>query len=235
MASEKITKLLEEIKTLSVMELFELEKGIEEEFGVSAAAVAVAAPAAGGAGDAGAATQTEFTVNLKSAGAQKIAVIKVVREITGLGLKEAKELVDNAPGNIKENIEKAEAEKRAEEEKRIIADIEASAVIVNDVDYTITNARLVCNKCSTFEDYYNEHETREDCKVAREVYMTAEQYEQFTHLFISDFSFLARMAAQTQMTAESPIWKITPECLKKNVKQSISTATNALLSLPAMN
>ena len=90
-------------------------------------------------------------------------------------------------------IEKAEAEKRAEEEKRIIADIEASAVIVNDVDYTITNARLVCNKCSTFEDYYNEHETREDCKVAREVYMTAEQYEQFTHLFISDFSFLARM------------------------------------------
>ena len=75
MASEKITKLLEEIKTLSVMELFELEKGIEEEFGVSAAAVAVAAPAAGGDAGAAAAAQTEFTVNLKSAGAQKIAVI----------------------------------------------------------------------------------------------------------------------------------------------------------------
>lgn len=90
-------------------------------------------------------------------------------------------------------IEKAAAEKRAEEEKRVIANIEASATIVNDVDYTITNARLVCNKCSTFEDYYNEHENRQDCKVAREVYMTSEQYEQFTHLLISDFSFLAKM------------------------------------------
>jgi len=113
MASEKITKLLEEIKTLSVMELFELEKGIEEEFGVSAAAVAVSAPAAGDAGDAGAAAQTEFTVNLKSAGAQKIAVIKVVREITGLGLKEAKELVDNAPKAVKENVSKEEADAAA--------------------------------------------------------------------------------------------------------------------------
>ena len=113
MASEKITKLLEEIKTLSVMELFELEKGIEEEFGVSAAAVAVAAPTAGaGAADA-AAAQTEFTVNLKSAGAQKIAVIKVVREITGLGLKEAKELVDNAPKAVKENVSKEEADAAA--------------------------------------------------------------------------------------------------------------------------
>ena len=113
MASEKITKLLEEIKTLSVMELFELEKGIEEEFGVSAAAVAVAAPAAGaGAADA-AAAQTEFTVNLKSAGAQKISVIKVVREITGLGLKEAKELVDNAPKAVKENVSKEEADAAA--------------------------------------------------------------------------------------------------------------------------
>ena len=110
MASEKITKLLEEIKTLSVMELFELEKGIEEEFGVSAAAVAVAAPAAGGDAGAAAAAQTEFTVTLKSAGAQKIAVIKVVRELTGLGLKEAKELVDGAPAAVKENVAKAEAE-----------------------------------------------------------------------------------------------------------------------------
>ena len=113
MASEKITKLLEEIKTLSVMELFELEKGIEEEFGVSAAAVAVAAPAAGGDAGAGAAAQTEFTVTLKSAGAQKIAVIKVVRELTGLGLKEAKELVDTAPKAVKENVSKEEADAAA--------------------------------------------------------------------------------------------------------------------------
>ena len=113
MASEKITKLLDEIKTLSVMELFELEKGIEEEFGVSAAAVAVAAPAGGADAGAGAAAQTEFTVTLKSAGAQKIAVIKVVREITGLGLKEAKELVDGAPKPIKENVSKEEADAAA--------------------------------------------------------------------------------------------------------------------------
>ncbi len=113
MASEKITKLLEEIKTLSVMELFELEKGIEEEFGVSAAAVAVAAPAAGGDAGAAAAAQTEFTVTLKSAGAQKIAVIKVVRELTGLGLKEAKELVDGAPKAVKENVSKEEADAAA--------------------------------------------------------------------------------------------------------------------------
>ena len=124
MASEKITKLLEDIKTLSVMELFELEKGIEEEFGVSAAAVAVAAPAAGGAAGAEAAAQTEFTVNLKSAGAQKIAVIKVVRELTGLGLKEAKELVDNAPKPIKEAISKDDAEKLAAELKEAGAEVE---------------------------------------------------------------------------------------------------------------
>ena len=124
MASEKITKLLEEIKTLSVMELFELEKGIEEEFGVSAAAVAVAAPAAGAAGDAGAAAQTEFTVNLKSAGAQKIAVIKVVREITGLGLKEAKELVDSAPKAVKENVSKEEADAAAAKLQEAGAEVE---------------------------------------------------------------------------------------------------------------
>lgn len=124
MASEKITKLLEEIKTLSVMELFELEKGIEDEFGVSAAAVAVAAPATGAAGDAGAAAQTEFTVNLKSAGAQKIAVIKVVRELTGLGLKEAKELVDNAPKAVKENVSKEEADAAAAKLQEAGAEVE---------------------------------------------------------------------------------------------------------------
>ena len=124
MASEKITKLLEEIKTLSVMELFELEKGIEEEFGVSAAAVAVAAPAAGGDAGAGAAAQTEFTVTLKSAGAQKIAVIKVVRELTGLGLKEAKELVDNAPKAVKENVSKEEADAAAAKLQEAGAEVE---------------------------------------------------------------------------------------------------------------
>ena len=122
--TRKNTKLLEEIKTLSVMELFELEKGIEEEFGVSAAAVAVAAPAAGAAGDAGAAAQTEFTVNLKSAGAQKIAVIKVVRELTGLGLKEAKELVDGAPKAVKENVSKEEADAAAAKLQEAGAEVE---------------------------------------------------------------------------------------------------------------
>ena len=124
MASEKITKLLDEIKTLSVMELFELEKGIEEEFGVSAAAVAVAAPAAGGDAGAGAAAQTEFTVTLKNAGAQKIAVIKVVRELTGLGLKEAKELVDGAPKAVKENVSKEEADAAAAKLQEAGAEVE---------------------------------------------------------------------------------------------------------------
>ncbi len=124
MASEKITKLLEEIKTLSVMELFELEKGIEEEFGVSAAAVAVAAPAGDAGAAAGAAAQTEFTVNLKSAGAQKIAVIKVVRELTGLGLKEAKELVDTAPKAVKENVSKEEADAAAAKLQEAGAEVE---------------------------------------------------------------------------------------------------------------
>ena len=124
MASEKITKLLEEIKTLSVMELFELEKGIEEEFGVSAAAVAVAAPAGDAGAAAGAAAQTEFTVNLKSAGAQKIAVIKVVRELAGLGLKEAKELVDGAPKAVKENVSKEEADAAAAKLQEAGAEVE---------------------------------------------------------------------------------------------------------------
>jgi len=123
MASEKVTKILEEVKTLTVMELFELEKGIEEEFGVSAAALAVAAPAAGGEA-AAEAEQTEFTVVLKSAGAAKIAVIKVVREITGLGLKEAKDLVDGAPKPVKENVSKEEADAAAAKLKDAGADVE---------------------------------------------------------------------------------------------------------------
>src|SRR5699024_10650910 len=102
-----IAKLLEEIDSLTVVELSELVKGIEEKYGVSAAAVA--APAAGGA--AGAAEEkTSFNVVLKEAGANKIQVIKVVRDATGLGLKEAKDLVDGAPKTIKENVKKEEAE-----------------------------------------------------------------------------------------------------------------------------
>ena len=102
-----IEQIIEAIKAMTVLELNELVKACEEEFGVSAAAP-VAVVAAGG-GEA-AAEQTEFTVVLKEAGAEKIKVIKAVRELTGLGLKEAKELVDGAPKNIKENVEKAEAD-----------------------------------------------------------------------------------------------------------------------------
>ena len=112
MASEKVTKLIEDVKALTVLELSELVKALEEEFGVSAAApVAVAAaPVAGGAAAAPAAEEkTEFTVILKDVGAEKIKVIKVVREVTGLGLKEAKDLVDGAPKPIKENVSKEEA------------------------------------------------------------------------------------------------------------------------------
>ena len=109
MASEKIEKLIEEVKALSVLELSELVHALEEEFGVSAAAAVAAAPAAGAA--AGAADeQTEFNVVLAEVGASKMGVIKLVKEITGLGLKEAKELVDNAPKAIKENVGKDEAE-----------------------------------------------------------------------------------------------------------------------------
>ena len=109
MASEKITAMIEELKTLTVLELSELVKAVEEEFGVSAAAaVAVAAPAAGGA--AAAEEQTEFDVILANAGAEKIKVIKVVREITGLGLADAKAVVDGAPKTLKEAASKEEAE-----------------------------------------------------------------------------------------------------------------------------
>ncbi|MCQ2486915.1 MAG: 50S ribosomal protein L7/L12 [Clostridia bacterium] len=109
MASEKVTALLEEIKTMSVLELSELVHAVEEEFGVSAAAaVAVAGPAAGG--DAAAEEKSEFDVVLTDVGANKIKVIKVVREITGLGLAEAKALVDGAPKAVKEAVAKEEAE-----------------------------------------------------------------------------------------------------------------------------
>ncbi|MFV0518606.1 MAG: 50S ribosomal protein L7/L12 [Aminipila sp.] len=101
-------QIIEAIKAMTVLELNELVKACEEEFGVSAAAP-VAVVGAAGAAEA-AEEQTEFTVVLTSAGAEKIKVIKVVRELTGLGLKEAKELVDGAPSNLKEGIEKAEAE-----------------------------------------------------------------------------------------------------------------------------
>ena len=108
MASEKVTAIVEELKTLTVLELSELVSAVEEEFGVSAAAaVAVAAPAEGGAA---ADEKTEFDVVLADVGANKIQVIKAVREITGLGLKEAKELVDGAPKNVKEGVSKDDAE-----------------------------------------------------------------------------------------------------------------------------
>ena len=109
MASEKVTAIVEELKTLTVLELSELVKAVEEEFGVSAAAaVAVAAPVEGGA--AAAAEKTEFDVVLAEAGAEKIKVIKVVREITGLGLAEAKAMVDGAPKTLKEAASKEDAE-----------------------------------------------------------------------------------------------------------------------------
>ena len=109
MASEKVTAMIEELKALSVLELSELVKAVEEEFGVSAAAaVAVAAPAAGGA--AAAEEKTEFDVVLADVGANKIKVIKVVRELTGLGHGEAKALVDGAPKAVKEGLSKDEAE-----------------------------------------------------------------------------------------------------------------------------
>lgn len=107
MASEKITAIIEELKTLTVLELSELVHAVEDEFGVSAAAVAVAGPVAAAAAEE---EKTEFDVVLKAVGGNKIAVIKAVREATGLGLKEAKEVVDNAPKTIKEAISKDDAE-----------------------------------------------------------------------------------------------------------------------------
>jgi large subunit ribosomal protein L7/L12 len=128
MASAKVEKLLEEIKALTVLECSELVKEIEEAFGVSAAAPAMmmaAAPAAGG-GAAAAEEKTEFDVILKGPGANKIGVIKVVREITGLGLKEAKDLVDGAPKPLKEGVGKDEADSIAAKLKEAGAEIEIS-------------------------------------------------------------------------------------------------------------
>ncbi len=107
--SEKITALIDEIKAMSLLEISELVKALEEEFGVSAAAP-VAVVAAGGDAGAAAAEKTEFDVELTSAGDSKINVIKAVRELTGLGLKEAKELVDGAPKTLKTGVSKDEAE-----------------------------------------------------------------------------------------------------------------------------
>ncbi len=121
MASEKVTAMIEELKAMTVLELSELVKAVEEEFGVSAAAaVAVAAPADGAA--AAAAEKTEFDVVLTEVGAEKIKVIKVVREITGLGLADAKALVDGAPKTLKE----AAAKEEAEEIKAKLAEVGAT-------------------------------------------------------------------------------------------------------------
>ena len=118
MASEKITNILEEIKSLTIIELADLVKAVEEEFGVSAAAPVGVVAVAGGAAPAAAEEKTEFDVILKSFGAKKLDVIKAVREITGLGLKDAKDLVEAAPKMVKEGVSKDEAEamKKALEE-----------------------------------------------------------------------------------------------------------------------
>ena len=123
--SEKVTNLLEEIKELTVLELSELVKALEEEFDVTAQATVAAAPsAAAGAADAGAAEKSEFDVVLKSAGASKINVIKVVKEVTGLGLKDAKALVDGAPKAVKEGVAKDEAEELKSKLEEAGAEIE---------------------------------------------------------------------------------------------------------------
>ncbi len=122
--NEKTTQILDLVKNLTILELADLVKALEEEFGVSAAPVA-AAPVAGGAAAAPAAEEkTEFDVILKSAGANKLAVIKVAREITGLGLKDAKDLVEAAPKAIKEAVSKEDADKIAEQLKAAGAEVE---------------------------------------------------------------------------------------------------------------
>ena len=121
MASEKVTALVEEVKGLTVLELSELVHTLEEVFGVSAAAAAVAAPAAAAVEVE---EKTEFDVILKSAGASKLNVIKVVRAITGLGLKDAKDLVDNCPKTLKEAVSKEDAEKMIAELKEAGAEAE---------------------------------------------------------------------------------------------------------------
>lgn len=126
MASEKIAKLIEDVKALTVLELSELVKALEEEFGVSAAApVAVAAAPAAAAAEAPAeAEQTEFDVVLTDFGSAKLNVIKVVRELTGLGLKEAKDVVDGAPSTLKEGVAKEEAENMVAKLKEVGATAE---------------------------------------------------------------------------------------------------------------
>lgn len=119
-----LNKFIEEIKTLTVVELNDLVKKLEEEFGVSAAATFAVAGAAPAAGAAAAEEKTEFNVCLKEAGANKIAVIKVTREITGLGLSEAKALVDNAPSVLKENVPTAEAKEMEAKLKEAGATVE---------------------------------------------------------------------------------------------------------------
>ena len=121
MANEKITNIVEEIKTLAILELADLVKAVEEEFGVSAAPVAVAGAAVAAAPVE---EKTEFDVVLKAAGASKLNVIKVVREITGLGLKEAKELVESAPKTLKEAVSKETAEDIAKQLKDAGAEVE---------------------------------------------------------------------------------------------------------------
>ena len=121
--NEKTTQILDLVKGLTILELADLVKALEEEFGVSAAPVA-AAPVAGAAAAAPVEEKTEFDVVLKSAGANKLAVIKVAREITGLGLKDAKDLVESAPKTIKEAVSKEEAEKIAEQLKAAGAEVE---------------------------------------------------------------------------------------------------------------
>ena len=123
MASEKVAAIVEEVKALTVLELSELVHTLEEVFGVSAAAAAVAAPAAGAAA-AEVEEKTDFDVILKSAGASKLGVIKVVRAATGLGLKDAKDLVDNCPKTLKEAISKEDAEKLVAELKEAGAEAE---------------------------------------------------------------------------------------------------------------
>ena len=121
--NEKTTQILDLVKGLTILELADLVKALEEEFGVSAAPVAAAAPVAGAAAPA-AEEKTEFDVILKAAGANKLAVIKVAREITGLGLKDAKDLVEGAPKTIKEAVSKEDAEKIAEQLKAAGAEVE---------------------------------------------------------------------------------------------------------------
>ena len=121
--NEKTTQILDLVKGLTILELADLVKALEEEFGVSAAPVAVAA-APGAAAAAPVEEKTEFDVVLKSAGANKLAVIKVAREITGLGLKDAKDLVESAPKTIKEGVSKEEADKVAEQLTAAGAEVE---------------------------------------------------------------------------------------------------------------